>query len=78
MGIPFSSFSGWSWRNVGLWAGVMLIGSSGAAFGADALAADETTTLLNAHNTYRTQHCAVPLAWSADLAASARQWASGC
>jgi uncharacterized protein YkwD len=31
--------------------------------------------LLDAHNRYRARHCAPPLAWSRELARSAKQWA---
>jgi hypothetical protein len=61
---------------VGALAGVMLIGSSGAVL-ADAPPGD-FTTILNAHNAYRSQHCAAPLAWSDELAAAAQQWANAC
>jgi pathogenesis-related protein 1 len=61
---------------VGALAGVMLIGSSGAVL-ADAPPGD-FTTILNAHNAYRSQHCAAPLAWSDELAAAAQQWANTC
>jgi uncharacterized protein YkwD len=35
-------------------------------------------TLLDAHNTYRAKHCAPPMTWSAEVAASAQKWASQC
>lgn len=38
----------------------------------------ERETMLNQHNSYRAQHCAPALAWSAELAASAQKWAEQC
>ena len=35
----------------------------------------QATALLAAHNRVRAQHCAAPLAWSAELAAVAQKWA---
>lgn len=35
----------------------------------------EAQAILQAHNRQRAQHCARPLAWSADLAATAQTWA---
>ena len=34
--------------------------------------------ILDAHNAYRAKHCVPSLAWSAELAASAQQWATRC
>ncbi len=45
--------------------------------GDDAKPADKDA-LLNAHNTFRAKHCVPAMTWSADLAAGAQQWASGC
>ncbi len=42
------------------------------------VAADENTSWLNAHNTYRATHNAPPVTWSDELARSAGQWASTC
>jgi len=39
---------------------------------------DPAQALLDAHNGYRDRHCAPPLAWSAELAATAQQWADRC
>jgi uncharacterized protein YkwD len=40
--------------------------------------ADDAETLLAAHNAYRANHCVPALSWSAEVAASAQQWADGC
>ncbi len=38
----------------------------------------ERENILSLHNSYRTQHCVPALTWSAELAASAQQWADKC
>jgi uncharacterized protein YkwD len=38
----------------------------------------EMQAALDAHNAYRAKHCVPALAWSAQLAASAQQWANRC
>jgi pathogenesis-related protein 1 len=38
----------------------------------------DAQAILTAHNGYRAKHCVPDLNWSAELAASAQQWASGC
>jgi len=38
----------------------------------------ERETILSLHNSYRAQHCTPALSWSAELAASAQQWADKC
>jgi pathogenesis-related protein 1 len=45
---------------------------------ADSVSAAEQKTILGLHNSYRAQHCVPALAWSAELAASAQQWADKC
>lgn len=45
--------------------------------GAGGLSAD-AQAILNAHNGYRAKHCVPNLSWSAQLAANAQSWASGC
>jgi len=47
-------------------------------FGANAMAQNEAQILLDAHNAYRARHCAPPLSWSAEVAASAQRWANRC
>jgi hypothetical protein len=49
--------------------------SSASAEGASAA---ERETILSLHNSYRGQHCTPALSWSAELAASAQQWADKC
>src|SRR5687768_1689358 len=34
--------------------------------------------MLDLHNAYRTKHCVPALIWSAQLTASAQEWANGC
>ena len=36
------------------------------------------STMVTAHNTYRTKHCVPAVTWNAGLAASAQQWANAC
>jgi uncharacterized protein YkwD len=43
-----------------------------------ALAQNEAQTLLDAHNFYRARHCAPPLTWSPEVAATAQRWANRC
>ena len=40
--------------------------------------ADDAETLLAAHNAARAKYCVPELTWSAEVAASAQQWAEGC
>ncbi len=49
-----------------------------SAFAGDGMTPAEQQTLLALHNSYRARHCASALTWSAELAASAQQWASRC
>jgi uncharacterized protein YkwD len=42
------------------------------------LAQSDEQTLLDSHNAYRARHCTPPLTWSAEVAASAQQWANRC
>jgi hypothetical protein len=49
-----------------------------ASAAGDGLLAGEQEALLSLHNNYRGRHCVPPLTWSAELAASAQQWASNC
>ena len=51
--------------------------NAGGGGGDGGLFAD-AQALLNAHNGYRAKHCVPNLTWSADLAAAAQAWASGC
>ncbi|EKM60983.1 uncharacterized protein PHACADRAFT_247249 [Phanerochaete carnosa HHB-10118-sp] len=51
--------------------------ASASASGSDASSSD-IEQYLNAHNTVRAQHGAVPLTWSNELASKAQQWANGC
>jgi uncharacterized protein YkwD len=44
----------------------------------DAGLSSDFTTIVNAHNAYRSQHCAPALTWSAQLAAGAQAWANAC
>jgi pathogenesis-related protein 1 len=46
--------------------------------GASAVWADDPKVWVNAHNAYRSKHCVPLLTWSAQLAASAQEWANGC
>jgi len=51
-------------------------GASGGMFGeTSAPPAGWATQILEAHNRYRAQHCAPPLAWSEAIAAVAQDWA---
>jgi uncharacterized protein YkwD len=43
-----------------------------------AFAQSEAQSLLDAHNLYRARHCAPPLTWSAEVAATAQRWANQC
>src|SRR5580658_4639311 len=43
-----------------------------------ALAQAEMQTILEAHNAYRAKHCAPPLTWSPEVAATAQRWANQC
>ena len=54
-----------------LWAPMSPVAAEGPS-------AAEQQTLLSLHNSYRAQHCVPPLAWSAELAASAQAWANKC
>jgi len=45
---------------------------------ANAASAEDPQAMLASHNAYRSKHCVPPLTWSAQLAASAQQWANGC
>lgn len=45
---------------------------------AQSVTAEEQNTIVSMHNTHRALHCAQPLTWSAELAASAQQWANKC
>ncbi|KAG8732396.1 hypothetical protein FRC11_013976 [Ceratobasidium sp. 423] len=42
------------------------------------LAIRQANDYLNAHNSFRAQHGADPLTWSAELEAKAQNWANGC
>ncbi len=55
----------------------MIQQNAGGGGGGGGLSAD-AQALLNAHNGYRAKHCVPNLTWSADLAATAQAWASGC
>jgi uncharacterized protein YkwD len=57
---------------------VSLLAQVPSASAADGLTPAEQQALLSLHNSYRARHCAPPLTWSAELAASAQQWASKC
>jgi pathogenesis-related protein 1 len=45
---------------------------------ADGVSAAEREAILGLHNAYRAQHCVAAVTWSAELAASAQQWADKC
>lgn len=48
------------------------------ALAQDGITTAEQQAILSLHNSYRAQHCVPPLAWSAELAATAQAWASNC
>jgi uncharacterized protein YkwD len=54
----------------------LLMHAGGAS--AQSVTAEEQNTIVTMHNAYRALHCAPPLTWSAELAASAQQWANKC
>ncbi len=56
----------------------VLLGVSMFAFDTSAVAQNDAQTLLNAHNADRARHCTPPLTWSAEIAATAQQWANRC
>jgi len=43
-----------------------------------AVAQPDAQMMLDAHNADRARHCAPPLAWSAEVAATAQRWADRC
>jgi uncharacterized protein YkwD len=53
--------------------GISLLISNGHA-----MAQSDAQTLLDLHNAYRAKHCTPPLTWSAEVAATAQQWAQRC
>ena len=61
--------------NKPLYVAIVALGVFG--FGGIALA-DDAETLLNAHNAVRANYCVPVLTWSAEVAATAQQWADGC
>lgn len=58
-------------------AGLSLLALAGGA-AAQTVTPEERDTIVKMHNTYRALHCVAPLAWSAELAASAQSWANKC
>jgi uncharacterized protein YkwD len=49
-----------------------------AVSAADGISSAEQQTILSLHNSYRAQHFAPPVTWSAELAAGAQKWAENC
>jgi len=59
-------------------AAVLMLCVQACAVSAQGVSAAEQQTIISLHNGYRAQHCVPPLAWSAELAASAQRWADKC
>jgi len=58
--------------------GARLLGLLILCLSANAASAEDPQAMLASHNAYRSKHCVPPLTWSAQLAAAAQTWASGC
>jgi uncharacterized protein YkwD len=64
------------WRTLGMGCWVTLLSLAAPAH-SDPLP-PAMQAILDAHNAYRAKHCVPALTWSAQLAASAQQWANRC